>query len=225
MANKHRSVDHNCPSRLHTCSLTTVPRLRSSHITRLHVVPRACCLCIVSSLFIISQIPVLSISTVNALWTATILLGFAYGSLFGTMPAIMIEWFGLSVYSPFAHIVPTHDTLAHMSENSEWTLFAPLIGGNIFSIMLGRDLDAHTDASTQVGRTISRAMPSEHQCIVGRECYAFSLRITLVGCAVALGQSTWAGFEMDSVGRLETGESDGIGRLYVSHWHRELHVA
>ena len=86
--------------------------------------------------------------------------------------------------------------------------------------MLGRDLDAHTDAPTQVRRTIFSG-----DAIRGRECYAFSLRITLVACAVALGLSTWAGFEMDNVGRLETGESNGIGRLYVSHWHRELHVA
>ena len=63
--------------------------------------------------------------------------------------------------------------------------------------MLGRDLDAHTDAFTQVGRTlaatISPAMSSEHQCIVGRECYASNLRIMLVACVVALGLSTWAG--------------------------------
>ena len=58
-------------------------------------IPRAYCLCIVSSLFIISQVLALSVSNVDTLWIATVLLGFAYGSLFGTMPAIMIEWFGL----------------------------------------------------------------------------------------------------------------------------------
>ena len=52
------------------------------------------------------------------------LLGFAYGSLFGTMPAIMIEWFNLGecTCSPWLCIaytvVLTHDTLAHMSERS-----------------------------------------------------------------------------------------------------------
>ena len=30
---------------------------------------------------------------------------------------------------------------------------------------------------------------------------------------------------MDGGGRLETGERDPIGRQYVSHLHRELHVA
>ena len=60
----------------------------------LHI-PRAYCLCIVSSSFIISQVFTLSISNVNTLWIATVLLGFSYGSLWGSMPAIMIEWFGL----------------------------------------------------------------------------------------------------------------------------------
>jgi len=67
--------------------------------THLHT-PRAYCLCIVSSLFIISQVLALSISNVNTLWFATVLLGFSYGSLFGTMPAIMIDWFGLGKCIP-----------------------------------------------------------------------------------------------------------------------------
>ncbi|KAL4075473.1 hypothetical protein J3A83DRAFT_4220212 [Scleroderma citrinum] len=155
--------------------------------TRLRI-SRAYCMCIVSSLFIISQVLATNLSDVNTLWIATILLGFAYGSMAGQLPAIMIEWFGL----------------AHLSENAGWASIVPLISGNGFSIMFGRDLDAHTpsqvsDASAEV-RTLStsyglmpRAMPSEHQCIAGRECYISSLRVTLVACVIALGLSTWAG--------------------------------
>ncbi|KAL4067163.1 major facilitator superfamily domain-containing protein [Scleroderma yunnanense] len=162
----------------------------TSDFMRTHLrISRAYCMCIVSSLFIISQVLAMNLSDVNTLWIATVLLGFAYGGLFGQMPAIMIEWFGL----------------AHFSENSGWTSIAPLVGGNVFSIMLGRDLDAHTptqvsDTSQKVRHTlvaahglIPRGMPSEHQCIVGQECYISSLRVTLVACIVALGLSTWAG--------------------------------
>ena len=65
----------------------------SAH-TRLHL-PRAYCLCIVSFLFIISQATAMIVSSVETLWIATLLLGLAYGALFGSYPTIMIEWFGL----------------------------------------------------------------------------------------------------------------------------------
>ena len=62
--------------------------------TRLRL-PRAYCFCIVSSLFIVSQATAIIVSSVETLWIATLLLGFAYGSLFGSCPAVVIEWFGL----------------------------------------------------------------------------------------------------------------------------------
>ncbi|KAL4067160.1 hypothetical protein V8B97DRAFT_974208 [Scleroderma yunnanense] len=83
--------------------------------TRLRI-SRAYCMCIVSSLFIISQVLATNLSDVNTLWIATILLGFAYGSMAGQLPAIMIEWFGLGKcrYTPSAtsvlslHIMTIH---------------------------------------------------------------------------------------------------------------------
>ena len=62
--------------------------------TRLRL-PRAYCLCIVSSLFIISQATAIIVSSVETLWVATFLLGLAYGAMSGSYPTIMIEWFGL----------------------------------------------------------------------------------------------------------------------------------
>jgi len=61
---------------------------------RFHI-PRAYCLCLVSSLFIVSQATAIIVSSVETLWLATLLLGLAYGSLFGSCPAVFIEWFGL----------------------------------------------------------------------------------------------------------------------------------
>ncbi|KIK91177.1 hypothetical protein PAXRUDRAFT_831061 [Paxillus rubicundulus Ve08.2h10] len=151
---------------------------------RLHL-PRAYCLCIVSSLFIISQAFAIGISSVQSLWMASSLLGLAYGSLFGICPTIVIEWFGL----------------AHLSENWGFVSFAPLIGGNLFSLMFGRNLDAHvptpdphTLLPTRILRSlVSRELPSEHQCFDGRECYVGSLKVTIVACVISLGLSIWAG--------------------------------
>ncbi|KAI9566752.1 major facilitator superfamily domain-containing protein [Boletus coccyginus] len=147
-------------------------------------IPRAYCLCIVSSLFIISQATVIVISSVETLWLATLLLGLAYGSLFGSCPTILIEWFGL----------------AHFSENWGYASFSPLVLGNLFSLMFGRYLDAHTptqDMRSSLGTRLwslaSRELPSEHQCFDGKECYLGSLQVTLVACIISLGLSWWAG--------------------------------
>ncbi|KAI6160923.1 major facilitator superfamily domain-containing protein [Pisolithus thermaeus] len=150
--------------------------------------PRAYSLCIVSSLFIISQAFAIGISNVGTLWMATAFLGFAYGSLFGALPAITIDWFGL----------------AHLSENLGYLSLAPLIGGNVFSIIFGRNIDAHTpreDMNTSRGVTratntadgaVLRDVLSERRCFAGQECYVSSLKVTLMACMVALILSTWA---------------------------------
>ena len=76
--------------------------------THLHI-PRAYCLCIVSSLFIVSQAAAIAVSSVETLWLATVLLGLAYGSLYGSYPSIIIEWFGLGWFIfPRTMIQSTH---------------------------------------------------------------------------------------------------------------------
>lgn len=174
--------------------------------TRLRI-PRAYCLCIVSSLFIISQASAIIVSSVETLWVATLLLGLAYGSLFGSCPTIMIEWFGmrkaifLCIITRFAS---THiPSPAHFSENWGFVSFSPVLGGNLFSLMFGRYLDAHApsqDTDSSLGARVvsliglvSRELPSEHQCFDGKACYLGSLQVTLVACIVSLGLSWWAG--------------------------------
>ncbi|KAI6035885.1 major facilitator superfamily domain-containing protein [Pisolithus marmoratus] len=140
--------------------------------------PRAYSLCIVSSLFIVSQAFAIGVSSVGTLWMATAILGFAYGSLFGGLPAIAIDWFGL----------------AHLSENLGYLSLPPLIGGNVFSIIFGRNLDAHTlREGTNESRGVAlRDVLSERRCFTGRECYVSSLKVTLMACMVALALSMWA---------------------------------
>ncbi|KAG1852357.1 major facilitator superfamily domain-containing protein [Suillus tomentosus] len=144
--------------------------------------PRAYCFCIVSTLFVVSQLSAISINDVAHLWKATALLGLAYGGLFGIAPTIIIDWFGLS----------------HLSENWGYVSLSPLVGGNIFSLLFGRNLDSHAsddDTGTHSSLPLVRrgGLPSEHQCFDGRDCYVSSLYVTVTACLIALGLSVWAG--------------------------------
>ncbi|KAH7916644.1 major facilitator superfamily domain-containing protein [Hygrophoropsis aurantiaca] len=164
----------NCAGRILIGIISDFARIR------LHL-PRAYCLCIVSTLFIISQIVAINVYDVAHLWQASGLLGLAYGGLFGICPTIVIDWFGL----------------AHLSENWGYVSFSPMVGGNLFSLMFGRNLDAHApdDSGEQShGLIQTRELPSTHQCFDGRDCYVSSLTITAVACMVALGLSFYAGW-------------------------------
>ncbi|KAL4067159.1 hypothetical protein V8B97DRAFT_974149 [Scleroderma yunnanense] len=148
--------------------------------TRLHL-PRSYSLCIVSSLFIISQMTVISVSNIHTLWIASAIVGVAYGSLAGTLPSVVIDWFGL----------------AHQSENWGWVTLSPVPSVNLFAVMFGRNLDAHTpNQHPDMSAHIQHAIPalsellqdvlSKRQCLIGRECYVSSLRVTLMVSMVSL---------------------------------------
>jgi len=172
--------------------------------TRLRL-PRVNCLCIVSCGFILSQAAAMIVSSVETLWIATLLLGLAYGSLFGSLPTIMIEWFGL----------------AHLAENLGFVAFSPALGGNLFSLIFGVGLDNHASKqeshSSLAPRVLSliglasRGLPSEHQCFDGKECYVGSLRVTLVACIVSLMLSWWAGIRDGQI-NVRARSSRGIER-------------
>lgn len=57
--------------------------------------PRSYCICIVASVFILSQVFATQVDRVEDLWFTSTLLGLAYGGVFGLFPTIVIEWFGL----------------------------------------------------------------------------------------------------------------------------------
>jgi MFS family permease len=66
--------------------------------SRLHY-PRSFCITIVSILFILSQLTILVVDDVQHLWMGSFLLGLAYGSLFGLLPTVCLEWFGLGSHA------------------------------------------------------------------------------------------------------------------------------
>jgi hypothetical protein len=84
--------------------------------------------------------------------------------------------------------------VAHFSEN--WGIISvfPVVGGNLFSLAFGRNLDAH-DPATEISPPISGVPPSisARQCLAGRECYVQSLYLNLLACTIALALSVWAG--------------------------------
>lgn len=170
--------------------------------------PRTFCLCIVSASFVISQLIAISITDVTSLWKASFLLGLSYGSMFGTMLIIVIDAFGL----------------AHFSENWGVISLSPLIGGNLFSLAFGRNLDAHAEPEIQT-RSMARSVISTifrragssaslHQCFQGRECYVSSLYMAAFACTFALVLSiVETRIDMkragEKVGPVETFELDG----------------
>ncbi|RPD70380.1 MFS general substrate transporter [Lentinus tigrinus ALCF2SS1-7] len=177
--------------------------------------PRSFCIILVAAMFVISQLACFAINDISNLWKASVLLGLAYGGLFGLLPTIVIDWFGLT----------------HFSENYGFVSLSPLFGGNIFSIMFGRNLDSHdtgddlpasnntlisialsavaslasptptstsmlgdvlTSASSSLPISARGGIPSSHHCIIGRECYVDSIKVTIVATIVALGLGVYA---------------------------------
>lgn len=135
--------------------------------------PRAYCILLVTSLFLASQVLAIQTSDVEHLYKASAMLGFAYGGMFGLFPTISMEWFGLP----------------HFSENWGLLSLSPLIGGNLFSLVFGWNLDANSHAGVAVSPS-----PSSSQCTQGVQCYTSSLYMTAGACLLASVLGVWAGW-------------------------------
>ncbi|KAF7331089.1 NmrA domain-containing protein [Mycena venus] len=138
--------------------------------------PRSYSLVLVSSLFFCSQLLARQIADVTNLWKASALVGFSYGTIFGLFPTVCIEFFGLS----------------HFSENWGYLSLSPLVGGNLFSIAFGRNLDAHEPGESTAAATVERFVA--HQCLEGRSCYVATLGLTGTACFAAIllsGLAAW----------------------------------
>ncbi|KAI0030402.1 major facilitator superfamily domain-containing protein [Vararia minispora EC-137] len=167
--------------------------------SRFHA-PRSYCMTLVACLFVLSQLILITTKDVTRLWIASACLGLAYGGLFGLLPTLCIEWFGL----------------AHFSENWGYVSLFPVIGGNLFSLMFGRNLDAHSStASLASPVSPSDSVPTSlpafaalasrlgtrgglpagdgPQCFDGRACYVQCLYVTLAACVLATALSVLAG--------------------------------
>jgi len=120
---------------------------------------RAHCIPVVAALFLISQLVGLGVRDIEHLKYAVILVGVSYGGVFGLLPTIIIEWFGI----------------AHFSENWGLVSLSPLVAGNVFSMLFGRILDSHSSRDEDGMR-----------CLEGARCYSASLYVTTWACLFAL---------------------------------------
>ncbi|KAJ7775723.1 major facilitator superfamily domain-containing protein [Mycena maculata] len=142
--------------------------LISDNIKNRYGMPRSYSLVIVSTLFFLSQLLAAQIGDVAGLWKASALVGLAYGTIFGLFPTVCIEFFGLS----------------HFSENWGFLSLSPMVGGNLFSIAFGRNLDAHEPRESTAAAVAVRA--AAHQCLEGRSCYVATLGLTGTTCFAAI---------------------------------------
>ncbi|KNZ80818.1 hypothetical protein J132_04247 [Termitomyces sp. J132] len=105
--------------------------------------------------------------------------------------------------------------ITHFSENWGYLAIAPVICGNIFAVVFGRNLDAHDNGPSlsfspssspppsppplppssrdPLKTSATIALPSS-TCTLGRKCYVDAIYLTLFACFVALGLSVWAGW-------------------------------
>lgn len=147
--------------------------------------PRTYCIVFIAMLFVLSQAIAAKVDNVQDLWHASALLGLAYGGMFGIFPTITIEWFGLG----------------HFSENWGLVSLSPMIGGNIFSIAFGRNLDAHAPEKSDhyngasSKESLAGGVVSNDQCFTGRECYVSSLYLTTLACVAAVCLSVLAAWK------------------------------
>lgn len=97
---------------------------------------------------------------------------------------IILEWFGM----------------AQFSRNWGTTAISPVLGGNLFSLAFGRNLDRHASgpatlmSAKQLGIGVRGGLPdaAEHMCFEGLECYKSSLKMTIVASFAGLVLSIWA---------------------------------
>jgi len=136
---------------------------------------RSYCLVLVSVMFFISQVAAASVSSIAHLWIPSALIGLAYGSVFSLFPTVCLEWFGMP----------------HFSENWGFLAVSPMVAGNLFSLVFGRNLDAHESTGRHAPLTHVYSAP---RCLLGLECYLDTVYLTMAATFLAILLSIWAGY-------------------------------
>ena len=69
--------------------------LISDYTKHAYSLPRSYSLTLISLVFFLSQLVIISVTSISSLWIASLLLGLAYGSMFSIFPTVCMEWFGM----------------------------------------------------------------------------------------------------------------------------------
>ncbi|CAE6420344.1 putative membrane protein YMR155W OS=Saccharomyces cerevisiae (strain ATCC 204508 / S288c) GN=YMR155W PE=1 SV=1 [Rhizoctonia solani AG-1 IB] len=156
--------------------------LGADHGKNKYDAPRSYFLVITALVAIASQVSLMYAEIPNHLWMSSGLLGLAYGATFGLCPVLTIEWFGIG----------------HFSGNWGFVSLAPVVSGNLFNLMFGRNLDNRATESKPTiappAHALIRGLPSSKEllCYDGNECYTASIRVSLFACFCALAISVFA---------------------------------
>ena len=164
----------------------------------------------IATLFFASQLLLATVDNVEQLWIASSLLGLAHGSLYSLYPTVCLEWFGMGTctffhncYQSFViHFLPCGRKTAHFSENWGYLGMSLLVGGNIFSLVFGRNLDAHYGSST----SHTHSSIDSVQCLNGLDCYVTAIYLTMAATLASILLCFWAGYR----------EKQKIAKLYIS---------
>jgi hypothetical protein len=72
-----------------------------------------------------------------------------------------------------------------------------VIGGNLFSLAFGKNIDKHASHSegADLPPTTSPDTTIHAQCMEGTECYIWSLKLTTWACVLAFGLAVWAAYK------------------------------
>ncbi|KAI8951056.1 MFS general substrate transporter [Xylaria longipes] len=141
---------------------------------------RVWCLVIASVIFSLAQICALNIVNPHLLGFVSGLSGLGYGFLFGVFPSITAESFGVR----------------GLSQNWGFMTLSPVISGNIFNLLYGFVLDAHSVVEAD----------GKRRCEEGIECYRSAYDVTLSSCGLGLGVTLWVIWHQARVQARETGK-------------------
>lgn len=123
------------------------------------------CAAISAAVFAIAQICAIRIENPNFLWAISGLSGFAYGVLFGVLPALVVDAFGPDGFAV----------------NWGFMTIAPVISGNVFNLFYGAAFDSNSTVEPDGNRN----------CQAGLECYRAAYYVTLVSSILGILACFW----------------------------------
>lgn len=133
--------------------------VKSYHSSRFWSLVASACI------FTVAQTCALKIDNPNYLFLLSGFTGLGYGALFGVYPALVTDAFGA----------------AKLGMSWGAITMAPVVSGNIFNLIYGANLDAHSD----------HPEGSERVCIDGRTCYSEAYVVTLIASIIGIAWSLW----------------------------------
>ena len=89
----------------------------------------------------------------------------------------------------------------HFSENLGFLFVSPIVAGNLFSLLFGRNLDAHRSSPPNPTHNHPHNPPpllhvytTAPQCLLGLNCYRNTIYLTMFATFLAILLAIWAGY-------------------------------